>query len=421
MRCWRRRLAVIASVLAAGLLLVSCGDDDDDTAAKTVEAADFREEVNAKCEERDADIAVLFEDFPEDPSDDQLLEFVRGFVPVLREYGQALEDAGVPEGDEDTYREYRELVDEALTRFEAAAEDAAEARKAFEEDDPRFAELERELGLDDCADSSVEADDDADESAGGGNTLAVIEREYSYEFSGEPEAGTVTFAFDNAGEELHMMAVCKVKGEASVADITEAAQADDEAAMGEACEEQSGIDAAGGGQAPGTSYEITITDVDAGRYVAMCFLPDPEGTPHIARGMVGEFEIAEGEVASEPEADVTYVADANGTEGPEELDAGRTTFRVDAEDTSREVVLLKVKDGRTIEQVDTYFKQLDEEGVFDADEAPVDYLFFAFDWEGTRWFTVDLTEGQWGIGVSEPEQEDPPAAEDPHVVLFDVA
>ena len=265
-------------------------------------------------------------------------------------------------------------------------------------------------------------DDDGDEGVGGDNTLSVTEREYGYEFSGEPEAGTVTFAFDNAGEELHMMAVCKVKGDASVTDITDAAQADDEAAFGEVCEEQSGIDAAGGGQAPGTAYEITVTDVDAGRYVAMCFLPDAEGTPHIALGMVAEFEIADGDAGEAPEADVTYIADADGTEGPEELDAGTTTIQVAAEDMSREVVLVKVKDGSTIEEVDAYFKQLDEDGVFDAEDAPVDYLFFAFDWEGTRWFTVDLTEGQWGIGVSDPEQEeDPPAEEDPHVVLFDVS
>ena len=265
-------------------------------------------------------------------------------------------------------------------------------------------------------------DDDGDEGVGGDNTLSVTEREYGYEFSGEPEAGTVTFAFDNAGEELHMMAVCKVKGDATVADVADAATAEEEGALDEVCDEQSGIDAAGGGQAPGTAYEITVADVDAGRYVAMCFLPDPEGTPHIARGMVGEFEIAEGEAGSEPAADVTYVADADGTEGPEELDAGRTTIQVDAEDMSREVVLVKIKDGSTIEDVDAYFKQLDEGGVFDAEDAPVDYLFFAFDWEGTRWFTVDLTEGQWGIGVTEPEQEeDLPADEDPHVVLFDVA
>lgn len=267
-------------------------------------------------------------------------------------------------------------------------------------------------------------DDDSDESGdgvGGGNTLSITEREYGYEFSGEPEAGTVTFAVENAGDELHMMALCKAKGDATVAEVTEAARSEDESAFGEVCEEQSAIDAAGSGQAPGTAFDLTLTDVDAGRYVAMCFLPDPEGTPHLALGMVGEFEIGEGEAGSEPEADVTFTADADGTEGPEALDAGTTTIAVDASDTSREVVLVKVKDGRTIDEVDAYFEKLDEGGVFDADEAPVDYLFFAFDWEGRRLFTVDLTEGQWGIGVSVPEQEESlPAAEDPHVVLFEV-
>ena len=263
-------------------------------------------------------------------------------------------------------------------------------------------------------------DDDGGDGASG-NTLTVTERDYGYEFSGEPTAGTVTFAFDNQGDELHMMTVCKAKGDATVAAIADAFQAEEEGAVGEVCEDQSGIDAAGGLQSPGTAYEVTVTDVDPGRYVAMCFIPDAEGTPHVALGMANEFEIAEGSAGSEPEADVTVTADADGTEGPEEVEAGRTTFEVTAEDRSREVILVKVKDGRTIAEVDSYFKTLDEGAQFVADEAPVDFVALAFDWEDTRWFTVDLTEGQWGIGVADPEaQDDIPSDQDPHVVLFDV-
>ena len=267
-------------------------------------------------------------------------------------------------------------------------------------------------------------DDDAGGDTGGetpANTLTVTEVDYGYELEGEPEAGTVTFAMENTGEEIHMIAVCKVKGDASITEVTDAAQADEESAFGEVCEEQSGIDGAGGIQAPGTAYEVTVTDVEEGRYVAMCFIPDAEGTPHLALGMAEEFEVGPGDVTEEPEADVTYTADADGTEGPEELDAGRTTFQVDAEDISREVVLVKVKDGNTPADVDEYFEQLDESPVFDPAEAPVEFLGVAFDWEDPRWFTVDLTEGLWGIGVPDPDDEQTlPAEEDPHVVLFEV-
>ena len=153
MRSYLRRSSG-ALVVAVLVVIAACGDDDDSTEGATVAAADFQEEVNAHCQERDADIAVLFEDFPEDPSDEDLVELIGGFVPVLREYRDALEEAGVPEGDEDTFEQYRALVEDAVERFEAAADDPAKAREAFEQDDPRFPELERELGLDDCADSS---------------------------------------------------------------------------------------------------------------------------------------------------------------------------------------------------------------------------------------------------------------------------
>lgn len=143
-----RRMA--ACVGAIVLLAGACGDDDDDT----VNASTFVAEVNAVCEERDAKIAEIFEDFPEEPSGADMQRVVGEFVPILRDYRDEVRAAGVPDGREDDYRAYLDLLDEALQNFEGAEDDPDEAREVFEEDDPRFAELERKLGLDDCADSS---------------------------------------------------------------------------------------------------------------------------------------------------------------------------------------------------------------------------------------------------------------------------
>ena len=271
-------------------------------------------------------------------------------------------------------------------------------------------------------------DDDAGGDTGGestaANTLSVEEVDYGYEFSGEVEAGTVTFAMENAGKEFHMMATCRLQDGKTVTDVADAAQSEDESAFGEVCVEGDPIDQAGGGQTPGSAYEVTVKGIEAGEYAALCFLPDAEGKPHFLSGMVGSFEVAEGDATEEPEADVTFTSTKDEAKGPEELEAGRTTIQVDVEDGAPdEVTLVKIKDGKKPADVDEYFKLLDEGGFYDQDESPAEFVFFQFDSTETRWFTVDLTEGQWGMGLedSDGDEEDVPAEEDPHLVLFEVS
>ena len=271
--------------------------------------------------------------------------------------------------------------------------------------------------------------DDDDDAGGGGdsgsaNTLTVKEMEYGYEFSGEAQAGTVTFVMDNVGEEAHMFIPCRLKDGKTATDLADAAQSEDEAAFGKVCFDPDPADQSGGGQSPGSTYELTATGIKAGKYAALCFLPAKDGQPHFLKGMVGSFEIAEGDAGDEPEADVTFTATKDGAEGPEEVDAGSTTIRVDVEKgAGDEVTLIKVKDGKTPADVDEYFKILDEGGFYESAKSPAEFFAFQFDSTKTRWFNVDLTPGQWGISLmdSDVEGEDLPAEEDPNVVLFDVS
>ena len=152
-----RFVKAAVALLVVPALVGACGGDDD--AGDAVPAEEFAETVNALCQERDAAAEELFTSqafTEEEPTDEQLQEVVEGFIPIIEDYREGVADAGPPEGLEDDYDEYLDLIDDTLADFEEAADDPERARELFEqEDDDRFAELERKLGLEDCADSSA--------------------------------------------------------------------------------------------------------------------------------------------------------------------------------------------------------------------------------------------------------------------------
>lgn len=265
--------------------------------------------------------------------------------------------------------------------------------------------------------------DDDDSGSAGGNVLRFIEDEYSYEIDGEVDAGTVTFDVDNIGDEFHMVALCPLKAGKTVADVQTAAQAEDESAFGEVCNEDPTADALSGGSTPGSRYQITSTEVKAGNYVAICFLPDKEGKPHFLSGMIKEFEIGAGEETAEIEGDVTYTATDEKLSGPTEVDAGETTIEYVPGGGRDEFTLLKIREGKTADDVDAFFKSLDEGGVYTDAESPVDFLYFAFDYSKARSITVDLTPGTWVFAAadSDSETEPPDPDEDPHLIQFTVS
>jgi len=265
--------------------------------------------------------------------------------------------------------------------------------------------------------------DDDDSGSAGDNVLTFIEDEYSYEIDGDVDAGTVTFDVDNVGDEFHMVGVCKLKSGKTVGDLQTAAQSEDESAFAEICFEESPIDGLGGGSTPGSRYQVTATGIEAGKYAAICFLPDKDGKPHFLRGMIKGFEVGEGEEDAEIEGDVTYTATKDKLSGPKELDAGETTFKYVPGGGFDEFLILKLKDGKTADDVDAFFDAMDEGAFYTDAESPVDYLYFAFNDSEPRSFTVDLTPGKWAISGtnSDSDEESPDPDEDPHVIQFTVS
>ncbi|MBA3348680.1 MAG: hypothetical protein H0T13_08985, partial [Actinobacteria bacterium] len=101
--------------------------------------------------------------------------------------------------------------------------------------------------------------------------------------------------------------------------------------------------------------EVSITrELERGTYVMLCFVPAPDGRPHIAHGMVKTFEVGEAGAAALPEPDAVVTATDESFEIPA-LEAGTQTLelRNDAA-SSREFYLYSPNEGVTLAQVEEW-------------------------------------------------------------------
>lgn len=276
----RRRgpgLALSALVVAA-LLGTACGDDDDDAASDdTSEASGGAAAAGAPSSDTAYCDAVL-----------------------------AVETAGEPDIDFET------ATTEEITA--AASEFATETLQPLVVDVVANApdELSDEIGL--MADAIDEVSETGDyavfetpEMTAASETAHAYDVENcgwaaidvvatDYAFDGIPDdldAGATTFDLTNGGAEVHEVAILK-KNEGVTESFDELLALPEE----EAGDKVTFVSIGGPVPAGGSSY--AVADLEAGDYLALCFIPTgmtamdgppPEGPPHFMQGMTHEFTV----------------------------------------------------------------------------------------------------------------------------------
>ena len=278
-------------------------------------------------------------------------------------------------------------------------------------------------GLTACGDDDDTADPGGGE-ASAPNELRIVESDYAFAVEGEPTAGTLSITVANQGAEFHELGMSKLQDGKTVDDVRaalESASEDEDEDPLAAVFEGDAIDEIGGLQQPGTGYTITGSGIEAGEYVVLCFLPSPQGEPHFSLGMIEQFTIAEGEGGEAPDADATFTATDDGLDGPETLPAGVTALEVVNDSSiSREAILVKLKDGKTLEDGDAWFEAAGDD-LPDVATTPLDFFAFVFDAEQDRTLSVDLTPGTWVLVTPDPENPfEGPVGDDPHAAVITV-
>ena len=172
--------------------------------------------------------------------------------------------------------------------------------------------------------------------------------DYAFDAPDTAVAGMTEITLVNKGPELHHVQLIRLDEGKKLSDLF--------AAVGKGHGPPSWAHEAGGPNTPvpgGTS--VASVNLEAGRYAVLCFIPSPDGKPHVMKGMAreivvvaGKGEKPAGQAASNTAAPVTItLTDYDfGLSAP--LVAGKQRIRVvNVAAQPHEVFLVKLGEGRT--------------------------------------------------------------------------
>jgi hypothetical protein len=177
--------------------------------------------------------------------------------------------------------------------------------------------------------------------------LQLVATDHAFEIVGQAAAGPTLVSLVNNGAEPHH-AQLMLLAEGQTFETLQAAMSQSPDAvfgLGQFVGGPSSADPGGQAQA--------ILDLAAGQYVALCFVAGADGVPHLAKGMVQAFEVAEATAgaAAAPQAAGTVVMRDMAFELPAQVAAGPQVWEVVNEGPQpHEIALLKLAPGLTAEQ-----------------------------------------------------------------------
>jgi uncharacterized cupredoxin-like copper-binding protein len=144
--------------------------------------------------------------------------------------------------------------------------------------------------------------------------------EYAYAMPDEIEGGVVAMRFVNVGKELHEYALSRIDGEHTIDELIRDLFAN-EGHVPYATD-------IGGVPLLSPGEEITLTrKLEPGNYGLLCFVPSPDGKPHLELGMKRTFTVVGESDAALPAADAVITATADGYVVPE-IEAGTRTIEL---------------------------------------------------------------------------------------------
>ncbi|MEX2246965.1 MAG: hypothetical protein WEC75_09785 [Dehalococcoidia bacterium] len=183
----------------------------------------------------------------------------------------------------------------------------------------------------------------------GENVVRVTATEYAFAMPDEIEGGLVTFDVSNDGEQLHEWALGKVDEGKTIEDVRAAAQAGEEPPPW--LEDIGGIPMID----PGHGERLTRR-LEPGSYVYLCFMPGPDGTPHVMLDMIKMFTVTEASDAEAPDADAVITATDDGYEVPEIASGSQTLELKNSGTTPHEFLFVAYDEGKTLDDVGAWFE-----------------------------------------------------------------
>ena len=246
--------------------------------------------------------------------------------------------------------------------------------------------------------------DDAALAPQGANVVDVMAMDYSFNMPDTLPAGYTTFRLMSHGQEFHEVQLIRLEEGKTMADFVALTPTEDPPAW---------VVLYGGTAPPpmdGTPVESTL-DLPAGRYLAVCFVPSPDGTPHMAKGMVKEFVVVPSDVQrTPPVADITLTMKDYTWEFSTPVTAGQHVIEVlNAGPHPHQTIMIRLNDGVTVEQ----FMAWVEAGMTgDPLGSPVGGVTVFGPGGGPNWFTHNFTAGTYALFcfITNPGEDQPHVA-----------
>jgi len=225
----------------------------------------------------------------------------------------------------------------------------------------------------------------------------VIEWEAGdYSFTG-PEtvpAGVVTVRLSNFGLEPHHAQLMRLKDGVSFDQLMAALQEEGDAAIRFVT-----LEGGAGAIDPHRNTEATL-NLKEGSYVLVCFIPSPDGVPHLAKGMLKPIQVvAAGNAEPEPGARGVLTMSDFRFEMPDVLPSGEQTYRVvNAGPQPHELNVVRLAVGKTIQDVLVWEREPQGPPPFEAVGG-----LNAFEQNGAGFIRFDLPAGTYAAVCHVPD------------------
>lgn len=189
---------------------------------------------------------------------------------------------------------------------------------------------------------------------GGTRTYTWDATDYSFSSPETIQGGLVTIKVKNAGKEPHHLQLFRVNDPSQMNTVMEGLKKEDLSVL-RFVSMPGGV----GALNPGLEGEITA-NLPEGQYILACFIPSPDGKPHIEKGMIKQIRVTapSGDAGKEPEPKMTINMKDFSFDQGDTLPAGKNTFKVvNAGPQPHEWNIMRLEQGKTMEDVGKWFAQ----------------------------------------------------------------
>ena len=187
------------------------------------------------------------------------------------------------------------------------------------------------------------------------NVVVVKTSDYAFDAPDTVRAGLTTLRLvTNPGQEMHQVGLIRLDSAKTPADLFNAMKTP--GPLPKWAVEVAGVNP----PAPGQTAEATL-NLAAGNYLLVCFVPSPDGVPHIAKGMSRPLVVtgsAAAAAALPGDVEIKLTDYAFGLSKP--LTAGQHVIRVvNAGQQTHEVMVIRLAPGKTAAQVASWVEKME--------------------------------------------------------------